>query len=63
MMTFLSASLFTRPWYCGGAYVRKLGLPSPPVEVVSLPVISLPVMVTDWTSFLSMAWRNFENSI
>ena len=37
--------------------------PSPLGAVVSLPVISLPVIVTDWISFFSRCWRKTENCI
>jgi hypothetical protein len=37
--------------------------PSPPTAVVSTPVISGPVIVTDWTSFFSTCWRKVENAI
>ena len=38
-------------------------LPSPPGDVVSTPVISFPIIVTDCTSLFSRCWRNTENCI
>ena len=43
--------------------MRNFELPSPPTAVLRTPVISLPVMVTAWTSFFSTCVRNWENDI
>src|SRR6186713_1226557 len=61
--TLRSSSRLASPSYWVGAYVRNFSAPFPSAEVVRIPVISLPVMVTLWTSPLSTRWRNVENDI
>jgi hypothetical protein len=54
--------LLARPSYWIGAYERKAPVPSPAFPLY-LPVISLPLITTLWTSPASTFWRNCENGI
>src|SRR5687768_771051 len=60
--TPIASSLFGRPSYWAGASVLNLPFPVA-VGTVRTPVISLPVMVTEATSFASTWRRNFEKVI